>query len=110
MEMSTFNVDDGFLEAMARGYRTQIMTREDYTALIQSDTLEDLKMHLSSTEFDYTKELEALQVGANRSQSPRETPLTVLAHPLWRAPKPSHPYSKTLGQLPIAPRNVLGRV
>ena len=62
MEMSTFNVDDGFLEAMARGYRGRIMTRDDYQALIQSETLEDLKMHLSSTEFDYTKELEALQV------------------------------------------------
>merc|ERR1711968_295461 len=55
------NVDDGFLEAMARGYRGRIMTRDDYQALIQSETLEDLKMHLSSTEFDYTKELEALQ-------------------------------------------------
>lgn len=63
--MSTFNVDDGFLEAMARGFRGRIMTRDDYQALIQSETLEDLKMHLSSTEFDYTKELEAMTVRQN---------------------------------------------
>jgi len=62
MEMSTFNVDDGFLEAMARGYRGRLMTKEDYQSLIQSDTFEDLKMHLSSGDFDYTQELEELQV------------------------------------------------
>ena len=62
MEMATFNVDDGFLEAMARGFRGRIMTKDDYQALIQSDTLEDLKMHLSSHEFDYTEALEELQV------------------------------------------------
>jgi len=61
MEMSTFNVDDGFLEAIARGYRGRILTREDYTSLIQADTVEDLKMHLSSSDFDYGPFLEELQ-------------------------------------------------
>jgi V-type H+-transporting ATPase subunit d len=61
MEMATFNVDDGFLEAIARGYRGRILTKEDYQSLIQADTLEDLKMHLSSQEFDYGPFLEDLQ-------------------------------------------------
>jgi V-type H+-transporting ATPase subunit d len=59
--MATFNVDDGFLEAIARGYRGRILTREDYTSLIQADSVEDLKMHLSSAEFDYGPFLEDLQ-------------------------------------------------
>jgi len=61
MEMSFFNVDDGFLEAIARGYRGRILTREDYQSLIQADTLDDLKMHLSAGEFDYAPFLEELQ-------------------------------------------------
>lgn len=67
--MATFNVDDGFLEAMARGFRGRIMTKDDYQALIQSDTLEDLKMHLSSHEFDYTEALEELQSDALDTKS-----------------------------------------
>merc|ERR1711907_25167 len=61
MEMSFFNVDDGFLEAIARGYRGRILTRDDYSSLVQADTLDDLKMHLSSADFDYGPALEELQ-------------------------------------------------
>jgi len=61
MEMATFNVDDGFLEAVTRGYRGRILTRDDYNSLSQSDTLEDLKMHLSSQDFDYGPGLEEIQ-------------------------------------------------
>merc|ERR1711998_794584 len=61
MEMSTFNVDDGFLEAIARGYRGRILSKDDYASLTQADTLEDLKMHLSSGELDYGPALEDLQ-------------------------------------------------
>jgi len=61
MEMSFFNVDDGFLEAIARGYRGRILTKDDYQSLIQADTLDDLKMHLSSGDFDYGDFLEDLQ-------------------------------------------------
>jgi V-type H+-transporting ATPase subunit d len=50
MEMSTFNVDDGFLEAVARGYRLKILTKDDYQQLIQAETLEDLKMHLGGSD------------------------------------------------------------
>jgi len=61
MEMSMFNVDDGFLEAIARGYRGRILTRDDYQALFQADNIEDLKMHLSTPEFDYGPHLEEVQ-------------------------------------------------
>lgn len=62
-EMSFFNVDDGFLEAITRGYRTRFLSRESYQSLIQADTLDDLKMHLSSEEFDYGPFLESLSSG-----------------------------------------------
>lgn len=61
--MSFFNVDDGFLEAITRGYRTRFLSRESYQSLIQADTLDDLKMHLSSEEFDYGPFLESLSSG-----------------------------------------------
>jgi V-type H+-transporting ATPase subunit d len=61
MEMATFNVDDGFLEALARGYRGKLLTQDDYQALQQADTIEDLKMHLSTGEFDYAPFLEEVQ-------------------------------------------------
>jgi V-type H+-transporting ATPase subunit d len=60
MEMSTFNVDDGFLEAVTRGYRYQLFSRDEYTSLAQSDNLEDLKMHLSSADSAYGPFLEKL--------------------------------------------------
>lgn len=61
MDMALFNVDDGFLEAITRGFRGRIITKEDYNSLIQADSLEDLKMHLSSADYDYGTHLEALQ-------------------------------------------------
>jgi len=55
-------VDDGFLEALARGYRGRLLTRTDYQSLITADTLEDLKMHLSNpNDYDYSTFLEPLQ-------------------------------------------------
>lgn len=36
----TFNVNDGYLEALLRGFRSGILTTADYTNLTQCDTLE----------------------------------------------------------------------
>lgn len=70
--MATFNVDDGFLEAMVRGFRGRIVTADKYSSLIQSETLEDLKMALSDTNerdgCDYAEVLE----GLSADLAPRE--------------------------------------
>ncbi|XP_057291233.1 V-type proton ATPase subunit d 1-like [Hydractinia symbiolongicarpus] len=46
-----FNVDSGYLEGLVRGFRSGILTRTDYLNLIQCETLEDLKLHLQSTDY-----------------------------------------------------------
>eukprot|EP00002_Diphylleia_rotans_P005699 TRINITY_DN1487_c0_g1_i1.p1 TRINITY_DN1487_c0_g1~~TRINITY_DN1487_c0_g1_i1.p1 ORF type:complete len:345 (-),score=73.66 TRINITY_DN1487_c0_g1_i1:186-1220(-) len=49
--MLSFNIDEGFLEAIVRGYRSGILTSIDYTNLTQCDTLEDMKLHLVNTDY-----------------------------------------------------------
>jgi V-type H+-transporting ATPase subunit d len=39
----TFNIDDGFPEAIVRGYRSGILTPADYANLTQCETLEGTK-------------------------------------------------------------------
>jgi len=46
-----FNVDSGYLEGLVRGFKSGILTRTDYLNLIQCETLEDLKLHLQSTDY-----------------------------------------------------------
>jgi hypothetical protein len=36
----TFNVDDGFLEAIIRGFKSGILNTQDYNNLIQCENLE----------------------------------------------------------------------
>ncbi|CAM6083983.1 unnamed protein product [Calypogeia fissa] len=50
-EAMTFNVHGGFLEAIVRGYRAGLLTAADYNNLCQCETLEDVKLHLSSTDY-----------------------------------------------------------
>jgi hypothetical protein len=40
MEMSLFNVNDGYAEAIVRGYRSAFLTQEDYRRLSAADNLE----------------------------------------------------------------------
>jgi len=47
----TFNVDNGYLEGMLRGYRAGILTSTDYANLCQCESIDDMKMHLSSTDY-----------------------------------------------------------
>jgi len=60
-EFAFFNVDDGFVEAVARGFRTKILTQQDYQTLCQAETLEDLRINLSTADFDYGPFIEDLQ-------------------------------------------------
>jgi V-type H+-transporting ATPase subunit d len=47
----TFNINDGYLEALVRGYRSGILQGQDYNNLTQCETLEDMKLHLGSTDY-----------------------------------------------------------
>jgi len=59
--LAFFNVDDGFVEAVARGFRGRILSQQDYQTLCQAETLEDLRINLSTQEFDYAPYIEDLQ-------------------------------------------------
>uniref|UniRef100_A0A4W6FK86 V-type proton ATPase subunit n=1 Tax=Lates calcarifer TaxID=8187 RepID=A0A4W6FK86_LATCA len=47
----SFNVDHGYLEGLVRGMKAGILTQTDYHNLAQCDTLEDMKLHLQSTDY-----------------------------------------------------------
>ena len=51
MEGVYFNIDNGFIEGVVRGYRNGLLSNNQYINLTQCDTLEDLKLHLSSTDY-----------------------------------------------------------
>ncbi|GJD06114.1 V-type proton ATPase subunit d 1 [Galdieria sulphuraria] len=46
-----FNVDDGYIEALVRGYKSSLLSSVDYVNLTQCETLEDVRMHLNGTEY-----------------------------------------------------------
>lgn len=46
-----FNIHGGYLEAILRGHRSGLLTAADYKNLCQCKTLNDIKMHLSATEY-----------------------------------------------------------
>ncbi|MQM08601.1 hypothetical protein Taro_041457 [Colocasia esculenta] len=50
-EALTFNIHGGYLEAIVRGYRSSLLTAADYNNLCQCESLDDVKMHLSATEY-----------------------------------------------------------
>lgn len=51
MEGIFFNVDNGYIEGVIRGYRNGLLTSNQYINLTQCDTLEDLKLQLSSSDY-----------------------------------------------------------
>lgn len=51
MEGVFFNIDNGYIEGVVRGYRNGLLTGNQYINLTQCDTLEDLKLQLSSTDY-----------------------------------------------------------
>ncbi|KAG1906431.1 ATPase V0 complex subunit D [Suillus fuscotomentosus] len=51
MEGLFFNVNNGFLEGIVRGYKSGILTQSHYASLTQCETLEDFKTQLSATDY-----------------------------------------------------------
>jgi V-type H+-transporting ATPase subunit d len=47
----TFNVNDGFVEGIVRGYHLGLLSKADYGQLTQCDVLDDLKLQLQATSY-----------------------------------------------------------
>lgn len=50
MDMLYFGVNDGYLDSLVRGFKNGLLTKTDYQHLTQCDNLEDLKVHLQSSQ------------------------------------------------------------
>ncbi|XP_060094852.1 V-type proton ATPase subunit d 1-like [Heteronotia binoei] len=46
-----FNVVSGYLEGLVRGFKAGVLSQSDYVNLVQCESLEDLKLHLQSTDY-----------------------------------------------------------
>ncbi|KAH6561525.1 hypothetical protein BASA50_011238 [Batrachochytrium salamandrivorans] len=51
MEALFFNVEDGFLEGIVRGYKSGVLNNSNYVNLTQCETLEDFKLQLAATDY-----------------------------------------------------------
>ncbi|WFC99204.1 RNA helicase [Malassezia yamatoensis] len=51
MEALTFNINGGYLEGIVRGYRNSMLSSGNYQALTQCETLDDMRMQLSATDY-----------------------------------------------------------
>lgn len=51
MEGMLFNAKDGFNEGIVRGLKSGLLTSSDYANLAQCETLDDVKLHLCSTDY-----------------------------------------------------------
>ena len=47
----TFNRNDGYIEAIVRGMRGTILSQGDYANLCQCESLDDMKVHLSQSDY-----------------------------------------------------------
>ncbi|KAJ0410174.1 hypothetical protein P43SY_002506 [Pythium insidiosum] len=51
-DISSFNIQHGFVEALVRGFRSGFLDDVDYHHLTQCETLEDVKLNLQETDYD----------------------------------------------------------
>ena len=47
----SFNIRDGYLEALTRGFRGALLSQTDYHNLMQCEKLDDMKLHLAATAY-----------------------------------------------------------
>ena len=50
-DMSSFNILHGFVEALVRGMRSSFLADADYHHLTQCETLDDVRLNLSETDY-----------------------------------------------------------
>jgi len=53
-DLTTFNAEHGYLEAMVRGFRSGFLREYEYRQLTQCDVLEDVKVTLGDTDYNTT--------------------------------------------------------
>ncbi|CEM14541.1 unnamed protein product [Vitrella brassicaformis CCMP3155] len=51
MELSFFNVKDGYLEALVRGLRSGFLSADEYRRLAQCESIDDMKLALEETDY-----------------------------------------------------------
>lgn len=51
MEAVTFNIKDGYLEGLVRGHKGVLLTTSQYNSLQQCETLDDIKLFLTGTDY-----------------------------------------------------------
>lgn len=51
MEALFFNINDGYLEGIVRGFKSAVLNSTHYLNLTQCETLDDLKLQLSATDY-----------------------------------------------------------
>jgi len=51
MDLATFNIDDGYAEALCRGWKTGFLDKEDYDHLKSCQNMADFKMALEDTDY-----------------------------------------------------------
>ena len=93
-EMLTGNINDGYLEGLLRGYRSCILTSTDYANLCQCETIDDMKMHLASTDYGNFLQNEPSPISTT-TLAEKCTVRRAAAPSRARAPPPS-PLSPTL--------------
>ncbi|CAK9055891.1 V-type proton ATPase subunit d (V-ATPase subunit d) (DVA41) (V-ATPase 41 kDa accessory protein) (Vacuolar proton pump subunit d) [Durusdinium trenchii] len=49
--LTTFNIKDGFVEALLRGYKLGFLKDVDYRSILQCDNLSDVKLNLQETDY-----------------------------------------------------------
>ena len=50
-DLTTFNIQHGFAEALLRGMRSSFLADHDYHHLTQCETLDDVRLNLSETDY-----------------------------------------------------------
>ncbi len=53
-DLTTFNAEHGYLEALVRGFRTGFLREYEYRQLTQCDVLDDVKVTLGDTDYNTT--------------------------------------------------------
>lgn len=51
-DITTFNIDHGYVEGLVRGFRSAFLDDVDYHHLTQCESLEDVKLNLQETDYD----------------------------------------------------------
>ena len=49
--ITTFNIQDGFVEALVRGFRLGFLEDSEYRNILQCDSLADVKLNLQETDY-----------------------------------------------------------